>query len=427
MVDNVSPTTYFFRVELVTALVGIGGTVQIGFDCNNNNSFDDPGDDLVLNYWVAYEDYEQLSAVWTSTPDGILLTEFTDAYGETVGNNYELRADTAALCPSNRFGVIFKVAYGADAAVPITYPLPDVALVLDDGASEDGLGYLFDSNALQFLWLNRFTPPTTDFPFALDRVNVQWVAEGSGSAIGDAVDVYIWEDADGDPANGALFRGSTSGIVQTTSGDFSTYLLTPPILFCNPTDVLIGVVDRLVISYTTGPKWPARIDTHSVTSNRSWIATYATDPGSPPTLPAEGYDPLTNGTWMIRGYGATVPLTACGIPEVTLNYNTGAPGSFFEVAGAGFPANDSAAITVNNHVLGNIVTDGNGDLSFLLSTDNSDEGMYFVTVSVNPQATTHFSVDLDAPVRPQAGNGPVFAVPEGIALTEFSFLPVLHR
>jgi hypothetical protein len=51
----------------------------------------------------------------------------------------------------------------------------------------------------------------TDFPFALDRVDIQWIAEGSGSQIGDAVDVYVWEDADGNPANGAAFLFWFSG------------------------------------------------------------------------------------------------------------------------------------------------------------------------------------------------------------------------
>lgn len=423
--DGASPTTYFFRIELASELIGTGGTVQIDFDCNNNGSFDDPGQDRTLNYWVAYEEYEQASAVWVTTPGSGSITEFTDAYGETVGNNYELRADVSALCPSTHFGVMFKVAYGADTAVPITYPLSNVALVLDDAVSEDGRGYLFGSNALQFLWFNRFTP--TEFPFALERVNVQWIAEGSGSAIGDAIDVYIWEDADGNPANGAEFRGSTSGVVQATNGDFSTYLLNPPILFCNPADVLIGVVDRSVISYTTGPKWPARYDANSVTSDRSWIATYAHDPGSPPVLPAEGYQPVDFGTWMIRGYGSTLPLSACGIPEVGLNFNSGAPGSSFHLTGTGFPANSSAAVHVNNQPLGTVMTDDQGDLSLLLATTNSDEGAYFVTISVNPSATAYFTLDMDAPVRPPEGSGAVFDVPAGIALTESAFLPAILR
>lgn len=227
----------------------------------------------------------------------------------------------------------------------------DVTLVLDDGSSEDGRGYLFGTKALQFLWFNRFTPAPTDFPFALDRVDIQWIAEGSGSQIGDAVDVYVWEDADGNPANGAAFRDSVHGTVQATNGNFSTYVFDPPIIFCSSGDILIGTVDRSVVSYVTGPKWPARYDTQTITSNRSWFAIYSGDPGNPPALPADGYyQPVDYGTWMIRGYGAKVPLSVCGIPVLTLNYNTGAPGSILHVTGAGYPADSMAAVAINNQV-----------------------------------------------------------------------------
>lgn len=303
----------------------------------------------------------------------------------------------------------------------------DVSFVLDDGSSEEGRGHLFGANALQFLWFNRFTPAPTDFPFALDRVNIQWIAEASGSQIGDAVDLYVWEDADGNPANGAVFRDSVSGIVQATNGAFSTYVFDPPIIFCSPNDILIGTVDRSVINYVTGPKWPARYDTQTVTSNRSWYATYTGNPGNPPALPAEGYGPVDYGTWMIRGYGAKVPLSTCGIPVLTLNYNTGAPGSILHVTGAGYPADSTATVTLNNQTLGTVDTDSNGEFSLLLSTTNGDEGAYALTVSVNPSATTFFSLDLGKPVRPQEGDGTLFDVPPGIALTKSAFLPAILR
>jgi hypothetical protein len=102
-------------------------------------------------------------------------------------------------------------------------------------------------------------------------------------------------------------------------------------------------------------------------------------------------------------------------------------GQFFHLTGAGFPAHSSATVRVNNQPLGTVIIDGDGDLSLLLSTTNSDEGAYVVTISVNPSATAYFSLDIDAPVRPQEESGPIFDVPTGIALTKSTFLPVIWR
>ena len=105
----------------------------------------------------------------------------------------------------------------------------------------------------------------------------------------------------------------------------------------------------------------------------------------------------------------------------------GAPGSFFTAAGTGFPPNITATVTINSVALGTVPTDGNGDLSFILSTANTDEGAYVVTASVNPTASARFILDADDPVRPQEGEGPIFEVPAGVAFTEFVFLPIIMR
>ena len=105
----------------------------------------------------------------------------------------------------------------------------------------------------------------------------------------------------------------------------------------------------------------------------------------------------------------------------------GAPGSFFTATGTGFPSNITATVTINSVALGTVPTDGNGDLTFILSTANADEGAYIVTASVNPTASARFILDADESVRPQEGVGPIFDVPAGIAFTEFFFLPIVMR
>lgn len=110
---------------------------------------------------------------------------------------------------------------------------------------------------------------------------------------------------------------------------------------------------------------------------------------------------------------------------LSINYPSGASGSYFTLTGINFPPNDVANISVNGTSLGNITTNLDGSLTFILSTDNADEGSYFVTTTVNPSATTSFFIDFNEPIRPQEGSASIFDVPAGIAFTETVFLPVV--
>ena len=125
--------------------------------------------------------------------------------------------------------------------------------------------------------------------------------------------------------------------------------------------------------------------------------------------------------------------------DITINYNSGSPGSAFTVAGANFPPNSTVSITINGHVVGTIAVDGVGGFIFQLNTTDASEGIYSVTVKVNASATTHpapvavnasamsrFTLDATAPLRPVEGSGPVIAVPGGIAY-RFIYLPLVQR
>jgi hypothetical protein len=114
-------------------------------------------------------------------------------------------------------------------------------------------------------------------------------------------------------------------------------------------------------------------------------------------------------------------------PTLTMNFASGAPGSFFTVTGTGFPENNTAVISANGQELGSVSSDVDGAFMFLLSTADADEGLYFVTASVNPSATVSFTLDSDEPLRPQEGDGSIFNIPAGIAFTESIFLPIILR
>jgi predicted outer membrane repeat protein len=114
-------------------------------------------------------------------------------------------------------------------------------------------------------------------------------------------------------------------------------------------------------------------------------------------------------------------------PRLDINYDTGAPGSFFTLSGRNFPTNATAGISVNGASLGTILTDQSGGLSFLLSTQEAEEGVYFVKAAVNPSATVRFTLSAGKPIRAQQGSGTIFDIPAGSAYTAFVYLPSVIR
>ena len=118
----------------------------------------------------------------------------------------------------------------------------------------------------------------------------------------------------------------------------------------------------------------------------------------------------------------------CTEPFVGINYRQGAPGSFFTLTAAIFPANTNANIFVNNQLLGSIPTGVDGSFTFLLSTTTADEGYYNVRVEADGVvAYTRFTLDATAPLHPQDGTGFIINIPAGIALSEFGYLPFIRQ
>ncbi len=105
-------------------------------------------------------------------------------------------------------------------------------------------------------------------------------------------------------------------------------------------------------------------------------------------------------------------------PSLTINYTNGAPGSYFNITGSDYPPNENASVSINGTSLGDITASGTGTFTITLSTSNAGEGIYYITVSVNPQATTRFTLDASDPSRLKEGNYEIFDVPAGIAFTD---------
>ena len=196
-------------------------------------------------------------------------------------------------------------------SVPATAPnsLGSIELILDDGSREADIG-LSDTAAFQYLWFNRFEAPPEAFD--IDEVQVLF-PPGPGVAVGDAVELVVYRDGDGDPTNGAQLLAAFDVTIETLDGtSFSTYALSPPVRVpSNSGDVLIGVINRFVVSGVSPPSRPSALDTSS-SAGRSWIAVWTGDPPDPPQLPAdnvmEAIDFLEPGNWMIRASGSPVPV-----------------------------------------------------------------------------------------------------------------------
>ena len=123
--------------------------------------------------------------------------------------------------------------------------------------------------------------------------------------------------------------------------------------------------------------------------------------------------------------GAEIPDCAPPAAALTVNYASGRPGSFFTLEGANLPPNDLVAITANGALLGTVPTDVSGELLFLLTTSQADEGPYRVTAAVNPNASAWFVLDSDKPVRAQEGQGTVLNLPGGLVTR--IYLPLVQR
>ena len=186
-------------------------------------------------------------------------------------------------------------------------PEAPVSFVLDDGVGENSIGL---TNGGQFLWLNRFTPAAAFFPIQINQVQVMFNYPGgtSGLNIGELVDIYLYADADGNPANGATFVASLlNQTVQAVNGTtWSVYNFGAPVTFNGPGDILIAVVNRT--AGIAAGTFPAALD-QTASQGRSWIGLGTGATTNPPVLPPATFGTVDSfgfpGNMMVRGFGET--------------------------------------------------------------------------------------------------------------------------
>lgn len=152
-----------------------------------------------------------------------------------------------------------------------------------------------------FLWANRFSPPASAYPITLTSATF---LTGSPSYVaqGDRYDVYVYQDDDRDPSNGATLAGSFKNYVVSTAGArLRTVTFAPPIVLNGPGDVMVALASPT----GTGPR-PATGEL-SVFRRRSYVGDYA---GEDPNLATANLrlNPEaigSNANWVIRALGTT--------------------------------------------------------------------------------------------------------------------------
>ncbi len=163
------------------------------------------------------------------------------------------------------------------------------------------------------MWINRFTPDPGDFPFQLEDVSV--VIGSIEVNVGDPIEIFIYEDTDGDgnPGTNATLLATFTDTVQfNDTFTFNVYSLPMAVDLNGPGDVLIGIVNR---GGSEGfADSPAGLDTDSGSLGRSWVGSYnAGDVPANATLPAdEQWGTIDSfglpGNWLVRGAGTPTPV-----------------------------------------------------------------------------------------------------------------------
>jgi hypothetical protein len=155
-----------------------------------------------------------------------------------------------------------------------------------------------------------------------------------------------------------------------------------------------------------------------------WNGNTWTQISSPTNVELYDIQMLSSSEGWITGYGANLQYINAAL---SINYSTGAPGSYFTITGENFPASSNVEIYINGRNSGSVQSDPDGNFSFLLTTDSADEGVYFIEAEVNPNAVVRFDLSASAPVRPQAGSGPLIDVPAEYALNSLIHAPFVMK
>jgi len=175
--------------------------------------------------------------------------------------------------------------------------LPPELLTLGDGLWDGALGV---SGTSRFAWVTRFTPGAQDYPFRLERIDIQFVDPTAGA--GRAIQLLVYTDPSGSgiPANATLVSTQDTTIQFIHATAFNQFSLESPVTV-TAGDVYVGAIDGVADS--EGTNFIAVVDT--TLSGRAFYQLSSTTPGG--FQPCNGATGCDDATWMIRAYGSTLP------------------------------------------------------------------------------------------------------------------------
>jgi subtilisin family serine protease len=222
--------------------------------------------------------------------------------------------EASGAAPNEHMHVAVKGTAGGD-GVGVVCHLGDCAFQVDTyTTSFIGVGC---ATYCSVLWLNRFTPDPADYPITITSISTIFSATPGWNAAGDHINIYIYQDTDSTPLDGAVPVGSYLGYAMPPPSDaFTTITLPTPIVVSGPGDVLIAL---------TNP--PPSVGTHPASADsgpyrgRSFVTAYD-ETGYPPELGGIGLVPTPTaipgfiGNWLIRASGTNAigqPITL-GLP-----------------------------------------------------------------------------------------------------------------
>lgn len=92
------------------------------------------------------------------------------------------------------------------------------------------------------IWLNRFSPDPDDYPITITHVQTVFGNPPGWNAAGDKISVFVYQDDDEDPTNGATAVGTpTVYTMGTPVNSFISIPLDPPVVVDGPGEVLIAL------------------------------------------------------------------------------------------------------------------------------------------------------------------------------------------
>lgn len=113
--------------------------------------------------------------------------------------------------------------------------------------------------------------------------------------------------------------------------------------------------------------------------------------------------------------------------DLDVDVNKGAPGSVFTFHGSSYPNDSLASIFIDGLPVGTVMTNTEGEATFLIDSTGLDLGDHIVTMEVHSNATASKTIEIDSeePVvlPPPDNEDPVF----DITSVRFIYLPNILR